>query len=68
MPAATASGRKTRKTPNRANGRGLTEYFNSSASEDSSNHLQVQFLTAHFGVSAVRASLVADLFWGTHNG
>lgn len=46
----------------------LTQHINSSASEDSSTNLRLQFLIARFGMNAVRAPLVAALIWGTCNG
>jgi len=65
--AATAAADNTQKDRAVA-ARPFADYFNSSTTEDSSNRLQLQFLTAQFGLSAVRASLVAALAWGGRNG
>jgi hypothetical protein len=59
--------------PNKRKGRTATvqplqNSFHISSNADSSTLRQVQFLTAHFGIPTVRASLVAALCWGNHNG
>ena len=62
--AAAAAGTKTRKTPNRANGRGLTDYFNSSTQDNSLDQLRVQRVIAVSGVSPVMATVIASLAFG----
>jgi hypothetical protein len=62
--ATAAAGTKTRKTPNRANGRGLTNYFSSSNEDNSLNQLRVQRLIGNFGLSPAYAAVVAPLVFG----
>lgn len=65
--AATAAAGKTRKDRAVA-ARPFTNNVISSDAGDSSNPLQLQFLAAHFGLSATRATLIAGLCWGGNNG
>lgn len=46
---------------------GIIGLLGSEPFEDSSNHIQHQFLTSRFGLTIDRAKLVAILAWGGRN-
>jgi hypothetical protein len=64
MAATTTRGHKTRKTPNRGNGRGLTNYFSSNIADNSLDQLRIQRVIHAYGVSPVLAAVIASLAFG----
>ncbi len=69
MPIASARAPQPNKRKGRtATVQPLQDSSNISKTVDNSTFRQVQFLTVRFGVSAVRASLLATLCWGVQNG